>query len=757
MDIDQERQQKIIVKTQNFLHTNERKRRQLRLQRGIAELYNDRFIVLQNSEFVEALIDYLHTEYQENSTDSIRKILDKIGNCACSTNKEQRERAVFILSVIAEKILHDNTDSEFLEIVSLHLVNWLQIETEYLSGFHYICLQLQTMLQNMLRLGLWYQTENLIIILSQIQKGIIQKSDIIRKIICQVHADLADEAFLRTLVDVLLDKKEDRRDIAQCLLLNLGSKAAAVLVQTLVDCQDKDKRFTLIEFIPATGKVVVPVCDYCLKQNPPWYVVRNLIIIISRMSDPNLYEMVRPHLTHKDIRVQMQILNCITKLGGTSMRDRLIEALVHISDELKHQVIVQLGNMGGRDVGNALCDLLEKRDQFAVHVRDELLLTICNKIKFEPSPRALKSVRQFLNQRKQQVNEGERVLQAAEDALMSLELKMSPEAEGESLPTQKIVNPVEDDLFIVPVATEEEFDRLLQEKMTAMAQEKSAQLAAESRSRKVDSKQAAQKKAGKKIIEVPDSAEMTRHCQVWKRFYGKMTEEEKQLFRAALQFRTYQPGEMVVARGNLQPSLHLFDTGAVRLVRNKAGEEACLRDLGAGDLIGSDIFLSGEPWNLSLYAGKEVSGHVFNLEQLLETQVDFPELADKIFSYCAGSDILLTLLRMQDTSYGADREEVQVVKSGGPPQQAAILRKLQGGMGFCVPMKNTEKINRLLHCSLRIKFRLLSGQMPSAAATVIGVVRSITRSAEAVIFAQFEKPHGDALYTCESIQLTEPE
>ncbi|MDK9707060.1 MAG: cyclic nucleotide-binding domain-containing protein [Desulforhopalus sp.] len=758
MDIDQERQQKIIVKTQKFLHTNERKRRLLRLQRGIAQLHNDRFAVLENSEFVEALIDYLPTEYQENSTNSIRKILDKIGSCACSTNKEQRERAVFILSVVAEKILHDNNDAEFLEIVSLHLVNWLQVETEYLSGFHFICLQLQTMLQNMLRLGLWYQTENLVIVLSQIQKGVIQKSDIIRKIICQVHADLADEAFLRKLVDVLLDKKEDRRDIAQCLLMNLGSKAAAVLVQTLIDCQDKEKRFALIEFIPTTGKVVVPVCDYCLKQNPPWYVVRNLIIIISRLADANLYEMVRPHLTHKDIRVQMQILNCITKLGGASMRDRLIEALAHISDELKTQVIVQLGNLGGKDVGNALCDLLEKRDQFAVHVRDELLLTICNKIKFEPSPRALKSVRQFLNQRKQQVDEGEKVLLAAEDALMSLELKMPQEAEAETEilpPVQQTVSPIEDDLFIVPVATEEEFDRLLQEKMTAMAQEKLIQPTVEPEARKVDKKQTAKKKAGKKIAEVADNDEMARHCQVWKRFYAAMTEEESKVFRAALQFRTYQPGEMIVARGNLQPSLHLFDTGAVRLVRNKAGEESYLRDLSAGDLIGSDIFLSGEPWNLSLYAGMEASGHVFNLEELLETQVDFPELADKIFSYCAGRDILLTLLRMQDTSYGSAREEVRLVKTGGQPQHAVILRKLQGGLGLCVPVKHTEKISRLQHWSLKCTLRLSSGQKHSVAAAVIGVVRSIGKSAEVVVFAQFEKLLGDALYKCESIEVTE--
>lgn len=105
---DKKKQQKVIAKTQNLLHSSERQRRQLRLQRGIAELDNHRFQILHNTEFVDALIDYLQNEYQEHSTDSIRNILDKIGESARSGDKDLRERAVFILSVIADKILKSN-------------------------------------------------------------------------------------------------------------------------------------------------------------------------------------------------------------------------------------------------------------------------------------------------------------------------------------------------------------------------------------------------------------------------------------------------------------------------------------------------------------------------------------------------------------------------------------------------------------------------------------------------------------------------
>ena len=797
MNIDKERQQKALTVTRDLIHSGESQRRQMRLERGIADLRNHRFQVLHNSEFVDALIDYLQGEYQDKPTDAIRGILEKIGASACSNDKELRERAVFILSVVAEKILQSSNYLEFLELVSLHLVNWLQNETEYLAGFHFICLQLQSMLQNMLRLGLWYQAENLIIILSQIQKGVISKPEIMRKVICQIHADLADEDFLRKLVDVVLDDKEDRRDIAQCLLTQFGSKAAAVLVQALIDCPDKEKRYNLIEFIPSAGKAVVPICDYCLKQDPPWYVIRNLIIIISRLGDQSLYDMVRPHLAHKDIRVQMQILNCITRLGGANMRDRLIEALNVVSDELKPQVVMQLGNLGGREVGKALCQLLETRDRFAVHVRDELLITIFNKIKFEPTPSTLKAVKGFVTQRRQQVDEGDRVLLAAQDALMSIELKLSPGAEA--IPAQpQPPAPTAADLLVVPVATEEEFDQLLREKMAAIINAKKrhpAVVPAPAGDEPATTAKAQGPKpppAGKKALkthpaqqalqaaqaashpapqasmqrhlpaerpfpadspfeEEGDSPEMKRHRQVWEKFYAILDDEERRAFRGALKFRRYQPGEMVMARGNLQPSLHLFDTGTVRLARNKAGEESAFIDLNGGDMIGSDIFLSGEPWNLSLYAGKELTAHVYNLENLLETHLGLPELAEKVLGYCACHDILPGMLKIADHPEDMVSERARLHGPQGDKEEAMILHKLPAGLSALLPVAATGKLDRMLRQRFDLTLSLPSGASPVVRATVIGVVRTLAEPNRATVFLQFQEPLQDSRYLCREI------
>jgi CRP-like cAMP-binding protein len=752
MDIDRQKQSKVIAHTNQLLHNTENKRVLLRFQRGVVDLENNRFSILQNSEFVDKLIEYLFTLYKKGHIGNTIKVLEKIGFCACSADQEHRERAVFILSVFTEKVSREKESAEFLEVVSRLLVNWLKIETEYLSGFEFVCTQLQKILQRMLNMGLWYQAENLIIILFQIQTGIIQKNNLIRQMITKVHSGLAEESFLRNLVDVYLDKQEDRRDIAECLLVHFGSKAAVFLVQALIECQDREKRFALIELIPTTGKSIIPVLDRCLEMNPPWYVVRNIIIIISRMDDPTLYAMVRPFLIHKDIRVQQQVLNCISRMGGNQMRERLIEALTYINDELKQQVVIQLGNMGGKDVGDALCALLEKRNGFARHIQDELLLAICTKIKFIPSKRSLDAIKSLIAERSQRFEEGDKILQAAQDALLSLELKSTEAKPASSLPVT-LIEPEVPELDQETLIIDSLFST--SEELTATAPGDDTQLE-EPVASSIGKGFAAEKSLADPIT--------ANHFNIWTELYEQMTTEEFTAFHAALNHRKYQAGETIVNNGDIQAPLFFFDHGAINLVKQQDGAEIYLSPIGAGDLIGSDIFLSGDAWNLSLTAREESMAHVFDLEDLLKLQVDYPHLAEKLFSFCSSFDVLPVLLRVLDEPDEVLSETARLHRDGilaqktkgqGGQPTGTILKKLKGGLCFSIVVDATEKIEQLLDGQIRLGVRLASGAVRSLPSTIIGAARISTDPERAMVFAQFAQPLNELNYKCENIEFSE--
>jgi type II secretory pathway predicted ATPase ExeA len=118
MDIDREKQLKIIEQTNQLLHKTESKRMLLRFQRGVMDLENKRFDILKNSEFVERLGEYLYTLYLKDPEGNILRILENIGFCGCNAEKDLRERAIFILSVFIEKVSKEKNSREFLEAVA---------------------------------------------------------------------------------------------------------------------------------------------------------------------------------------------------------------------------------------------------------------------------------------------------------------------------------------------------------------------------------------------------------------------------------------------------------------------------------------------------------------------------------------------------------------------------------------------------------------------------------------------------------------
>lgn len=759
MDIDKQKQQEVIDNTKKLLQNKESKRSLLRFQKGVVDLENNQFTVLQNREFVDKLIDYLYTLHKKGNSVNTLKIIEKIGISACSVEQEYRERAVFILSVFTEKISKEKQHPEYLETVSRLFVNWLKIETEYISGFEFVCRQLQMILQRMLAAGLWYQAENLIIALSQIQSGVITKSKLIRKTIIKLHSSLADETFLRKLVEVYLDRQEDRRDIARSLLTHLGSKSSAFLVQSLVQSQDREKRFALLELIPSIGRSIIPILDRCLEQNPPWYVIRNIIIIISRLDDPDLYSMVRPYLVHKDMRVQQQVLNCINRMGGNLMRERMIEALGYINDELKQQVVIQLGNIGGKDVGEAFCALLEKRAGFTRFIEEDLTIALCTKIKFLPSPRAIQAVKAVIAERMKYHDDGDRVLLAAQDALVSLELKDTEIRVPSSRPpaVSAIKELPEDEGEILS------FDNLMDEEIADTAALPPRISDRDGAAGPIARNSDRDAETGKRQADPVEAA----HFNLWADLYEQMTTNEFSAFHEALNHRTYQPNETIVAAGDIQAPLFFFDRGAVSLSRqDREGEESHFNPIGAGEMIGSDVFLSGDAWNLSLAANEEVTAHIFDLENLLRLQIDHPQLAEKIFSYCEQYDVLPSLLRVLDEPGDDNGETVNLhrdgVKSISEQQPAekqernsTVLKKLAGGLCFNIPVKTGETLAHLPGNQIRLGIRLATGAIRSVTATIIGVVRTLLYPGQAIVFVRFVQPFGSASYCCENIEFSE--
>ncbi|MBT8333839.1 MAG: cyclic nucleotide-binding domain-containing protein, partial [Deltaproteobacteria bacterium] len=643
MEIDREKQAQALAKAQQSIADAEKKREAVRVEKGVQTYLQGKKDALYSDELVENLASYILNKYITGEEEAAIMVLDALGKSLCSDTVAIRERALMIISVFCEIILEEDFE-EFREVLSRILVAWLKFEKEYIAGIELVSSQLQKIILRMLYSGQWHELENLVIILDQIVTGTIAKSNLIRGISSKVHENLAEPDILDKLVNVYLDENDDRRLLAESLLMHLGRHSAMFLVQKMIYCDNKEDRFALISLIPKVGEVSIPVLTKCLEEEPPWFVIRNIVLIISRLGDPNLYSIAEPYLIHKDIRVQQQVVNCIEMLGGKQARKRLLQAMMTVNDELKGQLVIQLGQIDGKDVGLGFLDLLDQRHTFAGHVQDDLIHKLCIKVKFYPSLRAVDALQELISERRERYGKSDKIALAAATSLQAIEMKLNgdedpDEEKGEmafadeineaieemvvdnedsSIAAERLAESAEDELFSV-----EEMDGLSEGGEIADGFDETVS----------DSEE----HSGEAI---PYYSSQDHHLMVWSKLYEPMTTEEVNELFAILKPVSFQANDEIVVQGEKLRDLYLIDSGFAGIAH--AGEkcEIQLASLQAGEIIGSEGLIEAVSWSVSLRAQTDLQVRVLEYSNYLKLVKTFPEITQKIEDYCTRHDVV---------------------------------------------------------------------------------------------------------------------
>ncbi len=150
---------------------------------------------------------------------------------------------------------------------------------------------------------MWSQSEPVLNVLNQIQCGILLKNVLFRQLIVRIFNGIEDEELLQRMTNSFLDEQDENRDVAECLLTHMGDKAGCYLIGELFACDDREKRFSILDIIPSKSSVVVPTLMQRFETKQPWYVLRNSLLLLARLDDPDLYMLAKPFLLHADSRV----------------------------------------------------------------------------------------------------------------------------------------------------------------------------------------------------------------------------------------------------------------------------------------------------------------------------------------------------------------------------------------------------------------------------------------------------------------------
>ena len=681
MEIDINRQKEAQEKANALLAQEEQERAERRLIQLLANLEEGSVDVLLNDELMGKLPTIISDYCQVGDRDKARVLFEKLGECACNENKNIRERAVMALSLCYTG-LTPKQHPDLIEEVSAILLRWLRVETEFLSALDYVCRQLQESGIRMLEEGLWKQCYSLLDVFYQIQSGILKKSNAIRSVVCRAQDEIAADYILEELTLVSLRGRGDRRQQAEQLITHLGRKAATHLLDTLLTCKEKEDRLRLVGLIPATGNVSISVLKEYLQKNLPWYGIRNIILMITAMDDQDLIPLIMPFLSHEDIRIQQQVLDCITELVTTNVCGYLLAALPVVNDALKVGLVSFIGLLGEVDANDAFLDLLGQREYFAEEVRDELLQKLVIQVRLSDSIRAVNLLTMVLEERKEIADpKTDPVSLAVNQSLQILRPRFNLDEKADDIPSEK--KPLTESSADLDVSFDGdpakknaahrkvhtinekvakllgkqqvvEAGKYLYKKCIAAAEEKDFETAAMlcDRILEVDPNALAEViQAGEKIEEEQSSSITSSHITIWQDIYDSLSTDEFNALYYALQPGEYETGEVIVEQGAISPVLYFINSGDVRLSCWRDKDEIFLKRIGAGEIMGAGPFFDVSVWTVSLTALSKTTIHLLEWESYLELVEQYPAIEPCLRDYCRKTDTVPELLRMS----GEDR------------------------------------------------------------------------------------------------------
>jgi hypothetical protein len=672
MEIDKDKQKEALEKAKQLLDHEEQQRAKRRFLKLVASLETGDSEALLNDELIGNLPDFISSSCEAGERDRLNVLFEKLEHFTCNEDSRLRERAIMVLSLCMAD-LHQQEHSDVIKKITGILLRWLQIETIFLSVCGTVCKQLQEYGIRMLEEGLWEECEHLLKVFHQIQSGILKRNNAIRSIVSRSQDAMATDYLLEELTLICLHGRGDRRHKAERILLHLGRKAAVHLLDTLLISKEKEDRLRLIGLIPATGRAAVTVLKEYLQKDLPWYGTRNIILMITAMDDEKLIPLIMPCLENDDIRIQQQVIDCISEVAERSQAAYLLDALPVVDDELKGGLVGYIGQLGEPTATEAFLDLLANRDSFSPTVRDKLLQSLAIQIRLSDSKRAVNLLEMILEERKDLISpQNDPVAKVVNQSLQILRPRFTKDKpqkeseqpshdidtdsvsfEGDSVKlnqakreTQQVNEEV---TILLGEKKTKEATQLLYEKCIEAAREKQFEVAELLRDRilEIDPSALAEVIKAGEIIEEEQSSSITRsHISIWQDLYDSLTTEEFNALYHTLDNVEYSSGSVIVEQGANNPMLYFVNSGSARLTYWRGNDEVFLKKVGSGEILGAEPFFDVSLWTVSLNAIGKTDIQTLERGKYLKLLDTFPGLESCLVDYCLKAESISDLLRM---------------------------------------------------------------------------------------------------------------
>ena len=660
----------VLESVKQSIESAERERRNLRFKHNFLEFKKGGVGVLKNEEFLSDLLGFLKVPEKSNVEEKALA-LDSLKVAVVHEEVPIRERALAVLSQYSQ-LVHDRNDHFGMTKVMDCFYSWLLFETEVLPGAVVIGKRIEEILEWLVWKGMVQDTEKMLFVLSQIHLGQIEKNPAMRGMAGRCVETLKKKAILETLTDGYLAENQQRQYYKRILIL-LKSTAITYLLNRVADSYSRTERLAIIDLIKLFGDDSIPILLTCLKSDPSWSVVRNVISILTQIGDIGLYKNIQAYCRYPDERVQLEVLRFITRFEGDEKNYHLINALSLVGERLKIHVLRLLTeqDVKNEDTFNAIRDLADMRGSFSATIGTELLSAIITSLKSFPYTESVQLLKEMKQDYSRSIS-GSHIVLLIDEALNIIEPQIrhsKREQAGidemislDSDPVQKqvaftVLNDIEDQIKRhLGRGEQKEAGELIYDQAVASLNRKEYSVAEMLRDRLLEVNPVALSEVihlGELIEEHKSSSITSHHIEIWSELYEEMTSEEFSALYYALRQENYNKGDVIVKSGETDTNLYFVNSGYLSLSCNAGGNEIFLKRMQPSDVLGGEQFFSASVWTVTLKALSAVQLHVLDQSKWADILAAEPGIEEKLQRYCSKYKKIAELLQMS----GDDRRE----------------------------------------------------------------------------------------------------
>ncbi len=645
-------------KAKNIIHEGEKERKKRRLEAGIQGFLKGNDSLLKSEELVDYLPEAFRRMQITENKDSSLLLNGMVGYLKKGPEEQVKKSLLKSLVTIGEDLL-GNSQWSYIDLILEPLLKEMRKDSFEEDLMEKSITLLQQVMQKSWQDGQNHRGDSILSLFHHIRSGQIHMSAATKAKAAKIQdRGIRRSSLPQLLADCLASPKDET---LSCRLILQGPVVLRFLVESLINTDNAADRLKIIDLLTYSPNFLPSVVHERLQEHMPWYAKRNLIKLLGETGKEEDAESILPYLYHEDFRVQREAFLTIYKISGNSRKRLLLQALDESSESIKIQVVQSLANFCDGEVAAKLIELLSSHEQFGDTNRNDLLLQTLETLGRCPCQQAQKGVSAFLQTRGQRATRkiSEQVWAAAEKAHKFLQNELQVTRKKHVQASQlrknalkqaaKLSKTAVTQRVITGLQQEQNIRTLLSrgEKTTALEQileliERAARLRNFVQAEKlrewlveIDPTALGQLVRAAEIIDQEKAASIDKsHFEIWHGLYDILTTEEFSAVYHALRHKRYENEEIIISQGSLQSSLFFVNSGKVKLYYDDQGSEILVNTLESGQIFGESEFFDASVWTLSVAAIGVSEISTLNLDTLQEWAENFPELENKLKTFC---------------------------------------------------------------------------------------------------------------------------